>query len=188
MQALQQHLTREEYLALDEASPEKHQFYRGEIFAMSGGSFSHAAIAGNVYSALRNVGHSCQPMNSDMRVSTPSGLDTYPDVSVYCGEPELADQEHTLLNPVLIVEVLSPSTRGYDRGDKFGHYRSIPVLQDYVLIDSEALHVEHFQRQGEAQWLLSEYWQPEDVLQLAGVQLHITLQDIYRGSRLLAAG
>jgi Uma2 family endonuclease len=87
-------------------------------------------------------------MNSDMRIATPSGLNTYPDTSVYCHAPELTDNNRTLLNPVLIVEVLSPSTRSYDRGDKFMHYRSIPSLQDYVLIDSEMVLVEHYQRIG----------------------------------------
>jgi len=86
-------------------------------------------------------GKSCQPMNSDMRVQTPSGLDTYPDISVYCGEPDLGDNDTTLLNPTVIVEVLSPSTRDYDRGGKFSHYRSITDLQDYLLVDPGAVLV-----------------------------------------------
>ena len=183
MEALQNQLTREEYLAIDEASPEKHQFYRGEIFAMSGGSFNHAAIAGNIYNSLRSNPNSCRPMNSDMRVSTPSGLDTYPDVSVYCGEPELTDNNHTLLNPVLIVEVLSPSTRNYDRSDKFENYRSIASLQDYLLVDSEKIHIEHFRREGKTQWLLSEFRDSEDKLVLTSVGLQVSVEEIYLGTK-----
>ena len=144
MEALQDHLTREQYLAIDEASPDKHQFYQGEIFAMSGGSFNHSRIAMNIGAHVQVSSNSCVPMTSDMRVSTPSGLDTYPDVSVYCGDPELTDNNSTLLNPVLIVEVLSKSTRGYDKGAKFENYRSITTLQDYLLVDSEKVHIEHF--------------------------------------------
>ena len=181
MEALQQHLTREQYLTIDEASPDKHQFYQGEIFAMSGGSYNHSRIAMNLGTQLQTVANtSCTPMTSDMRVSTPSGLDTYPDVSVHCGEPELTDNNCTLLNPVLIVEVLSKSTRDYDRGEKFNNYRSIPTLQDYLMIDSERVHVEHFQRQSDTQWLLSEYSKPEDELTLNSVGLTLSLETIYQ--------
>lgn len=184
MEALHDHLTREQYLAIDNASSDKHQFYQGEIFAMSGGSFNHAAIAVNFYSALSGGNSACYPMNSDMRVNTPSGLDTYPDVSVYCGEPELTDNNCTLLNPVLIVEVLSKSTRDYDRGTKFNNYRSIPTLQDYLMVDSEQVHVEHFQRQNDTQWLFSEYLHMEDSLTLVSVGLAITVQTIYQRTQL----
>ena len=119
MHALKTQTTRDQYLAFDAESEEKHEFYDGQIFAMSGGSFNHAAIGLNVATELHNQlrGKPCQPMNSDMRVHTPSGLDTYPDISVFCDEPELTDNDRTLHNPVAIVEVLSPSTRSYDRGE-----------------------------------------------------------------------
>ncbi len=164
MQAAQNHLTREEYLAIDDASTEKHQFYQGEIFAMSGGSFNHARIATNLTSRIQVSGDLCQPMNSDMRVSTPTGLDTYPDISVYCDEPELTD-------------------RNYDQGEKFEHYRSIPCLQDYLLIDSERIYVAHHQRQGPHQWLLREYYQLTDKLTLTAAGLTVSLAEIYQGTK-----
>jgi Uncharacterized protein conserved in cyanobacteria len=109
----------EEYLALEATSEEKHEYYNGEIFAMAGGTFRHAQLAENIFASLRQHlrGKPCQPKGSDMRLATPSGLYTYPDASVYCGKPELTDKQTELKNPVVIVEVLSPSTKNYDRGD-----------------------------------------------------------------------
>lgn len=181
MQAVKQHATRDEYLRFDTNSPQKHEFYRGKIFAMSGGTFNHSGIALNIATTLRNQlrGTSCQPMNSDMRITTPSGLDTYPDISVFCNEPELSDNNCTLRNPVLLIEVLSPSTSSYDRGDKFWHYRSIPSLTDYVLVDSESVHVEHYQRQNKDEWLLHTYTQLSDTLHLKSVKTMLSLEAIY---------
>ena len=183
MQALKTRSTRTEYLAFDAASAEKHEFFDGQIFAMSGGSFNHATIGLNVATLLRTGlrGTPSQPMNSDMRIHTPSGLDTYPDVSVFCNEPELTDADRTLLNPVVIIEVLSPTTRSCDRGDKFWHYRSIPGLQDYVLIDSESIHVEHHQRQNRDEWLLHEYRRLEDVFHLAVLGVTLEVAGFYEG-------
>lgn len=109
-------LSREAYLSLENQGEFKHEYYAGQAFAMAGGTFRHARVAGSIYTSLAIAlrGKSCQPINSDMRVHTPSGLDTYPDVSVYWGEPELTDKERTLLNPLVIIEVLSPSTCDYD--------------------------------------------------------------------------
>lgn len=181
MQALKTQTTRSEYLAWDETSVEKHEFYAGQIFAMSGGTFNHASIGLNVSTTLRNLlkDKSCRPMNSDMRIHTPSGLDTYPDVSVFCGEPELSDNHRTLHNPLIIIEILSPSTRSYDRGDKFWHYRSIPSLKDYILIDSESIHVEHYHQQDKDLWLLHEYRRLEDSVVLVALGLHLKLSDFY---------
>ena len=115
MQAIKSQTTREEYLELDTTSFEKNEFYNGEIFAMSGGTFNHAAISTNTTTTLSNKlnNTSCRPMNSDMRITTSTGLDTYPDISVFCGEPQLTDNNCTLLNPALLIEVLSPSTHTY---------------------------------------------------------------------------
>ncbi|TAN51374.1 MAG: Uma2 family endonuclease [Methylococcaceae bacterium] len=183
MQAIKTQIDRAEYLRLDAASPVKHEFYRGEIFAMAGGTFSHAKISLNISSHLHALlrGNPCRPMNSDMRVATPSGLDTYPDVSVYCHEPELADNDCTLLNPVLIVEVLSPGTRSYDRGDKFMLYRSMPSLRDYLLVESESVFVEHYQRIGPHEWHLHEYQQSSDVLDLASIGQTLEIARFYDG-------
>lgn len=183
MQAIQTPISREDYLKLEEVSPEKHEFYQGQVFAMAGGTFQHARIGLNVTTelAVRLRGKPCQPMNSDMRITTPSGLNTYPDASVYCGQPELTDSNKTLLNPVLIVEVLSPSTRSYDRGDKFHHYRSIPSLRDYLLIDSETVLVEHYQRIGAYEWNLHEYRRLTDILNLDSIKELLTVSVFYEG-------
>lgn len=183
MQTASQCMTREEYLALEEISEIKHEFFNGEIFAMTGGTFEHSATAVQIAALLctRPSRKGCKPMNSDMRVRTPSGLDTYPDVSVYCGEPDLIDDRKTLLNPVMIVEVLSPNTSSYDRGDKFKLYRSTPTLQDYVLVDSEQILVEHFGRKDEQEWTLHLYQQLADVVTLSSIAVELVLADIYQG-------
>jgi Uma2 family endonuclease len=183
-QAAMQRISREEYLALEEDSPERQQYFNGEVFAMAGGTFNHSRIARNIVAALvsRLRGKPCEPMNSDMRVHTPSGLDTYPDVSVFCGTPELADEQRTLLNPVILFEVLSPSTRSYDRGDKFAHYRSIAGLRDYVLADSETLAVEHFRRSPDGrEWVLHEYGDPAEAVPLYAIESELPLAEIYAG-------
>lgn len=181
MQALKSHTTREAYLEFDAASADKHEFYQGEIFAMSVGTFNHSAIGTNITTALQNLLRKtpCRPMNSDMRVTTPSGLDTYPDISVFCGDPELTDNNCTLLNPALLIEVLSPRTKNYDRGDKFLHYRSIPTLQDYLLVDSESVHIEHYQRQNGNQWLLQEYRDADGQLHLKSIDKTLSISSIY---------
>ena len=186
MQAINTQISRDDYLRLDAAATEKHEFYRGQMFAMAGGTYQHARIGLNATTelAVRLRGKHCQPMNSDMRVSTPSGLNTYPDASVYCLTPSLTDNNRTLLNPVLIIEVLSPSTRSYDRGDKFMHYRSIPSLQDYVLIDSETVLVEHYQRIGTYEWHLHEYRQLTDPVTLALVEQTLEVACFYDGVEL----
>lgn len=179
--AIQQALSQDEYLALDAVSNERHEFYQGEIFAMAGGTFNHATIAGNIFSILKRHlrGKTCHPMNSDMRIHTPAGLDTYPDISIYCGTPQLQDKQCTLLNPVAIFEVLSPSTRDYDRGDKFSWYRSIPSLNHYVLVDSEAIAVEHFQRIAIGEWVLREYRLLTDTISLMAMEINLPLSEIY---------
>src|SRR5205823_1714677 len=144
------------YYRIENDSTEKHEFRDGEILAMSGGSPQHALIAMNVGAELRNrlKDKSCRPYGSDLRVRI-SGRDqtVYPDISVICGRIEYdADDQagHTVLNPRLIVEVLSPSTEAYDRGDKFAAYREVPSLAEYVLVSCET-----FYRQADGGWTLS---------------------------------
>ena len=175
--------TREDYLAMEAVAGQRHEFYRGEVYAMAGGTFRHADIATNILSALRVKlrGKSCRAMNSDMRLHTPSGLDTYPDVSAFCGTAELTDKDTTLLNPALIVEVLSPSTRDYDKGGKFTLYRSIPSLEDYLLVDSEEVFVEHFRRIGAGEWVLREYTDLADEVPLDSIVERLALSEIYAG-------
>jgi Uma2 family endonuclease len=118
-------------------------------------------------------------MNNDMRIRTPSGLNTYSDISVFCGDPDLTDKQGTLDNPVLLIEVLSPSTRNYDRGDKFWHYRSITTLEEYLLVDSESIYVEHHQRQSKDEWLLHEYRDLQSTLQLKSIGVSIDVATLY---------
>lgn len=176
-------VNREDYLTLDAESETRHEFYQGEIFAMTGGTFNHAKISLNISTSLQIHLRSkpCQPMNSDMRVSTPSGLDTYPDISIYCGQPELDDKQHTLLNPVVIIEVLSPSTRNYDRGKKFALYRSIPSLQDYIMVESEQYLVEHFRKIDHGDWVFHGYQQVSESIVITSVDGQLLLSDIYEG-------
>ncbi|WP_437926033.1 Uma2 family endonuclease [Sorangium sp. So ce291] len=152
-------LSPEEYLALERASEQKHEYANGEIFAMSGCSREHSLLAGSVQRELGNalLERPCEVHTSDMRVKIPStGRYVYPDASVVCGDPVFEDAEvDTLMNPNVIVEVLSDSSEAYDRGDKFAQYRSVPSITDYVLVSQKAVRIEHFQRQPDGRWLLS---------------------------------
>jgi len=181
MQPAISYFTREDYLQLEEHTDSKHEFYQGEVFAMAGGSFHHATLKVNLMVMLANQLRGkkpCRPMNSDMRIHTPSGLDTYPDISIYCNQPELTDNQRTLLNPIVIIEVLSPTTRNYDRSEKFWHYRTIPTLQDYLLVDSEKVFVEHFHQTGMG-WLLHDYTQRDEVVMLPSLEETLALSAIY---------
>ncbi len=141
MLARKQIFTPAEYLALEQVATDKNEFYQGEIFAMSGGTPDHSVIAVNLTAELRQAlaAKPCRVFNSDMRLSIPrSNLFTYPDVMVVCGKIQYAEnRKDTITNPLVIGEVLSDSTREYDRDKKFNFYRQIPGLQEYVLIESE---------------------------------------------------
>jgi len=174
----------EEYLALERRSETKNEYLDGEIFAMTGASRRHNRIVLNLGIALDGQlkGRGCEVFTNDMRVHMPSAqVYTYPDVVVVCGEPKIEDaDEDTLLNPKLIVEVLSPSTEGYDRGLKFSCYRSIPTLEEYLLIAQDRVHAEHFvRRQEETAWVFTERDQREDVLDLSSIGCKLALADVY---------
>jgi Uma2 family endonuclease len=182
--AVKTRYTPEQYLALERKSPDKHEYHDGSIFAMAGASRRHNLIAGNLYrevsSQLRD--RPCEAYIGDMRVCVaPTGLYTYPDVVAVCGEPRFQDSElDTLLNPNVIIEVLSPSTEADDRGSKFAHYRRLESLREYVLVAQDRVRVERFTRQGEGdEWLLSELSHPEDVLRLASIACDVPLSEIY---------
>ncbi len=176
-------MTVAEYLDLERKSETKSEFLNGEMFAMTGASLKHNRISGNVFATFHAQlrGKSCEAHTNDMRVRAhATDLFTYPDVVVVCGQPEMDDDEaDTLLNPKLIVEVLSKSTENYDRGTKFAHYRTIPSLTDYILIAQESVHVEHFTRQGDGRWLLSETDDPASVLDLPSIGCRLALSDAY---------
>ena len=174
--------TPQEYLALERKSETRNEYYNGEIFAMAGASREHNLTVANL---LRDIGNQledrpCESYPSDMRVSIEAtGLYTYPDVSVVCGEPRFQDREvDTLLNPTVIVEVLSPSTEAYDRGDKFRHYRRIDSLREFVLISQDRMMVERYTRQGK-DWVLSDMTDPDQVLKLESIGCQIPLDRIY---------
>ncbi len=174
-------ISREDYFALDNHSNEKHELYQGEIFAMSRGTFNHATIGANVVTELKMKlrGKGCQATNSDMRIETPTGLITYPDAAVFCDKPELSDNQCSLLNPVVIVEVLSPSRRRYDESGKFSLYRSISTFSDYLLIDSEKIFVQHFRKIEGNEWVLHDYFEIGDQLFLHSIQETLCLREIY---------
>jgi Uma2 family endonuclease len=179
---LKRYYTEEEYFALEEASEIKHEFYRGEIFAMSGGSVNHNRIARNVLTTLDTglQGRRCEAFGGDLRVLVETyGLYTYPDVMVVCGGIEVAEKRNdTITNPQVIIEVLSPSTQAYDQGEKFTFYRTIPTLQEYVMIHQEKPHVEHFRRQ-ENGWLLTDLTALDETLALQSISVEIPFHRIY---------
>lgn len=183
-------LTPEEYLAIERTADGKSEYYNGEAFAMTGGTRQHNLITVNVSSTLHTQlrKRACTVYSSDQRVRvSTTGLYTYPDVSVVCGEARFADDhEDTLLNPIVIVEVLSRSTEGYDRNEKFAHYRKLASLAEYVLIAQVRYHVERYLRQPGGEWLLSETDNIADSIRLSSIECILTLADIYEKVELTA--
>ena len=178
------YLSPEEYIEREKTAVRKHEYYQGEIFAMSGGTLNHALVGANVIRALGNVlADGCLVFSSDLRVHVEAfGLYTYPDVSVVCGDVETTDDGLSLLNPILLVEVLSPSTEPYDRGQKFAFYRGIPALREYVLVAQERRSIEVFRRNEENRWTLYE---PEDgAIALASVGATLRVDAVYAGVEL----
>jgi Uma2 family endonuclease len=177
--------TPEEYLELEVKADYKSQYVGGEIFAMPGVQPPHDRITCNVIAALhsRFRGRSCDVFSSDIRVRAAAGdLYTYPDVTALCGKAEFegsAGNPPSLLNPQVIFEVLSPSTEGFDRGDKFHRYRRLPSLTDYVLVSSERMAVEHFVRGSGDAWTFKAYDRPDEQLVLANIGCELPLAEIY---------
>ena len=173
--------TPEAYITQERKALHKNEYLNGQIFAMSGVSRAHSLITGNVSNGLYNplVGSDCEVHSSDMRVRPSSTAYFYPDVVVACGEPRFEDDVFdTLLNPVVIVEVLSPSTAAFDRGEKFEHYQELTSLQDYILVSQYQVWVEHHSRQGQ-QWEPTEFRALDEVLPLTSIGCKISLRDIY---------
>ncbi len=172
----------EEYLTLERQAETKSEYLDGEIFAMSGASRKHNRLNLNLAFALDSQlkAKGCEVYASEMRVKmTETGLYTYPDVVVACGEPQFEDAEvDTLLNPQLIIEVLSKSTQDYDRGTKFVHYRALASLMEYVLVAQDRVHVEHYLRQSGA-WLLTETDRQDDIVELPSVGARLALAEVY---------
>jgi Uma2 family endonuclease len=178
-------LTPQEYLARERAADFRSEFYAGEMFAMAGASWKHTLIKDNL---AREAGNQlkdgpCRVVTSDLRVKVDAtGLYTYPNVVVVCDEPQFEDTvQDTLLNPRTIVEVLSDSTEKYDRGAKFGHYRQLPSVQEYVLVAQDRTLVERYLRQADGTWVLTAYSDPAQTFVFESIPVRIPLADIYRG-------
>ncbi len=185
--AVQTYLTPEEYITLErkaipDAETVRSEYVKGKIIAMSGASRAHNLITNNISGELRNLlkGSECETYANEMRVSSPSTLSYfYPDVVVVCEEPRFEDDVFDiLLNPIILVEVLSPSTEAYDRGEKFSHYRQLPSLQEYILVAQDRICVERFSRQ-ENNWILTDFQNLEEHLPLISVECELPLREIY---------
>ena len=177
-------LTEEEYLAIERLAEFRSEFYNGEMFALAGASRRHNRIVTNLVTALDNQlrDRPCNVYSSDMRVRvTSTGLFTYPDVVVTCGEEDFADDEQdTLLNPLVIFEVLSDSTEAYDRGKKFEHYQNIDSLSTYVLVAQEAPRIERYVRQeGGRAWVYTETHEADALVGIEAIGCELGLEDVY---------
>jgi Uma2 family endonuclease len=176
-------LTPEEYLAAERRNEFKSEYIDGEMVAMISASRRHGLIAFNIATLLgpQLRGRPCEGYLSDMRVRIPTTrMYTYPDAVVVCGEPQFEDDDlDTLLNPTLIVEVLSESTERYDRGRKFGFYRTIESLAEYVLVAQDEYRIEQYAKRPDGRWLLTDHRSPEDSVELASIQCTLALREVY---------
>jgi Uma2 family endonuclease len=176
-------MTEEEYLAFERASAARHEFLDGRVYAMAGASLKHGDIIQNTSSNLfiKLRGGPCRAVTNELRVRVDAtGLHTYPDIVVLCGEPQLTDDHlDTLTNPTVLVEVLSPSTEAYDRGAKWRHYQQIASLREYVLIAQDAPAVEHFIRQDDGSWRYEATIGLEAAVEFPTLGCALTLTEIY---------
>ncbi len=181
-------ISHDEYLAREAQAEYKSEYFAGRILAMAGASVDHNRIVGNVYARMlpELEKQHCTPFMLDLRLFIEEkDVFTYPDAMIICGKPEFyAERNDTVTNPVVIFEVLSESTRNYDRGEKFEFYRAIPSLREYVLIDQDRVHVERFLKTEAGDWLLSEWNDPDATLKLASLDFGLRIADVYRGVEL----
>jgi Uma2 family endonuclease len=173
----------QDYLQRERAAEFKSELFDGEVFAMSGGSPRHSLVKTNVTGELRNQlrGRPCTAYDSDLRVKVDAtGLYTYPDAGVSCGPLQFDDDQHdTVLNPTVLVEVLSDSTEAYDRGKKFNHYRRIESLREYLLVAQDEAKIERFQRNVDGTWTLTEASGLEATLRLPSLGIDLSLREVY---------
>jgi Uma2 family endonuclease len=176
-------LTETEYLEFERAAEYKSEFFDGEMFAMAGGTPQHSLIGANLVAEFRNrlKDKPCTAYNADLRIKVEAtGLYSYPDLSVVCGPLQFAQgTDDTVLNPTVLVEVLSDSTEAYDRGRKFENYRQIPGLREYLLVSQKEPRIEQFIRQPDGHWLLIEAAGMEKTLALPSLQITISLAEIF---------
>lgn len=185
--AVQTYISPEEYITLErkaipDANTVRSEYVNAKIVAMSGASRAHNLISINISGELRNQlkGSGCETYKGEMRVSTPSTSSYfYPDVVVVCDEPRFEDDVFdTLLNPIVIVEVLSPSTEAYDRGEKFSHYRQLESLKEYIIVSQDKVYIERYLRKPD-EWSYTSFREFDDVLSLTSIQCELPLQEIY---------
>lgn len=181
-------MTEEEYLAFEDASEQKHEYYQGEVFAMAGASDQHNEIFTNLFGILATQlkGKTCRPYGSDKRMKIPQNtLYTYPDISIYCKTNSPFDSTAKVSqDPTVVIEILSESTKDYDRGRKFKLYREIPTLKEYILVDSESIGVENFRLNSGNHWELEEYKSIEQSLFITSLNIAIPLREIYENTNL----
>jgi Uma2 family endonuclease len=177
-------ITEEMYLDQERYATTKHEYYAGNVYAMAGASEQHNLIALNIAATLHTQlrGRSCRAYPSDMRVKImQTGLHTYPDFTIICGQSQFTNpvKRDTIVNPTVIIEILSPSTERYDRGMKFQHYRTIHSLQEYILVAQDKYHIERFIRHEHNEWVFSEAIGPEAMIPITSIQGSLALQDVY---------
>lgn len=178
------YITPEEFLEFERSAFEKHEYLNGEIFDMAGASLAHVGISSNINATLgfQMKKRPCSSYHSDLRVHIPkTGLYTYPDVVAVCGTPQLVEDGHhdILLNPDLIVEVLSPSTQEYDMGAKFNHYRTIESLKEYVLVWQDKKRVARYTKRDDSSWVLTDFIGEDAMIELTSVECSLSMDNIY---------
>ena len=174
--------TPEQYLEMDRKAERRSEYVNGEILAMAGASREHTLIVTNLVREVsgRMRGRPCETYSNDMRVKISPSRYTYPDLTIVCGTPEFADEKFdVLLNPIVIMEVLSPTTENDDRSWKFAHYRRLATLNDYVMLSQRRPIVEHYTRQADDRWVLTEIRELENVLRLPSIGCDLPLSEIY---------
>ncbi|QNN40346.1 Uma2 family endonuclease [Pedobacter roseus] len=177
------HYTVEEYLEMEKASTVKHEYFQGEVFAMSGAGDNHNEIFSNVFGEICNKlkDKPCRPYGSDKRMNIPENtLFTYPDISIYCnGLIHSEFDDDTSILPTVIIEILSPSTKNYDKGKKFNLYKDIPSLKEYIMIESESVLVDAYYINEEKNWALNQHKELSEALTFVSMGFNIALSDIY---------
>lgn len=182
MSAVLKRTSHADYLAWEENATSKSEYYRGQVYAMAGGTINHNRIAGNIYHALRGgLPRRCEAFTSDMKVRIDAhDLDTYPDAMVICGKPQFFENRQDMItNPKVIFEVLSDSTQGYDRGRKFEFYRALASFEDYVLLDQTRVHIEYYHKLANGRWEMTIFNQLDQNLHLHAIQVDLPVEALY---------
>jgi Uma2 family endonuclease len=178
-------LTPEEYLEMELQTEYKNEYFNGQVFAMAGVSLAHSRISQDINRHLGNQldGSHCEVHAGELRARTgDSSMYAYPDILIFCGEAKIEKYKgtDTLTNPIVVIEILSPTTETYDRRDKFEKYRAIETLKEYILVSQDRILVERFVRQASGEWLYSSLNRLDDTLILASAPARLTLRDIYK--------